>query len=166
MMHLPTERCLNLRPLLLLSVLALTPALASAQSIEGVWRGTEIEVIGGPNAGVTQLTNPRLLIYTEGYFMWAFDTATEPRALLPPPAETSDEEIGRVARQYGSVAGTYIRDGATLEYNRLISLVPNQMVPENQPQVREIRTLTSNILETQATNAAGVTTILKYTRVE
>ena len=166
MMHPKTKRCLNIRSLLLLSVLALPPALASAQSIEGVWRGTEVEIVGGPNAGVTQLANPRLLIYTEGYFMWAFDNAAEPRALLPPPAETSDEEFGRVARQYGSVAGTYIRDGATLEYNRLISLVPNQMVPENQPFVREISTLTSNRLETTGTNAAGVTTINRYTRVE
>ena len=68
--------------------------------------------------------------------------------------------------QYGSVAGTYIRDGASLTYNRLISLIPNQMAPENQPQQREIRMLTRRRLETQATNADGVTFVLIYTRVE
>ena len=98
--------------------------------------------------------------------MWAFDTGTEPRPLLPPPAETSDAEFRRVAQQYASAAGTYTRDGATLTYNRLISLIPNQMVPENQPAVRVIRTLTANRLQTQATNADGVTVVLTYTRVE
>ena len=40
------------------------------------------------------------------------------------------------------------------------------MLLENQPLVREIRTLTSNMLETQATNADRVTTINSYTCVE
>ena len=42
----------------------------------------------------------------------------------------------------------------------------NAVLPENQPQVRQIENLTSNRLETSATNANGVKTILKYTRVE
>ena len=152
--------------LLAVSLALLAPQVSLAQSIEGVWRGTEVEVVGGPNAGVTQLTNPRLLIYTEGYFMWSFVFGQDARPMLPPPAETSDALFGQVAQQYGSTAGTYTRDGATITYNRLIALIPNQMVPENQPLVREIRTLTSNRLETTGTNAAGVTTINKYTRVE
>ena len=61
---------------------------------------------------------------------------------------------------------TYIRDGENLIYNRLISQIPNQMVPENSRQERVIRLLTRNRLETQATNADGVTTVLVYTRVE
>ena len=152
--------------LLTVSLAFLAPHVSLAQSIEGVWRGTEIEVVGGPNAGVTQLANPRLLIYTEGYFMWSFVLGQDPRPMLPPPAETSDAEFGQVAQQYASAAGTYTRDGATLRYNRQIALVPNQMVPEAQPLVREISMLTSNRLETTATNAAGVTTINRYTRVE
>ena len=111
--------------LLAVSLALLAPQVSVAQSIEGVWRGTEVEVVGGPNAGVTQLTNPRLLIYTEGYFMWSFELGQDPRPMLPPPAETSDAEFGQVAQQYASAAGTYTRDGATLMYDRLIALVPN-----------------------------------------
>ncbi len=151
---------------LVMTVMVLTPLVASAQSLKGVWRGTAVRTIGGPNDGLTPLVNRRLLIYTDAFVMWAFDTGTEPRPMLPGPGETSDEEFAAVARQYGSVAGTYIRDGETLIYNRLISLIPNQMTPENARQVREIRLLTANRLETQFTNAAGVTTVLIYQRVE
>lgn len=65
-----------------------------------------------------------------------------------------------------NAAETYIRDGENLIYNRLISQIPNQMVPENSRQERVIRLLTRNRLETQATNADGVTTVLVHTRVE
>ena len=152
--------------MLTLSLALLAPQAVLAQSIEGVWRGTETEVVGGPNAGVTPHANPWLLIYTEGYVMWAFDTATEPRQVLEGDGPSSDAEIGSVTRFYNSVAGTYERDGLTLRYSRIVTLNPSLMLPENQPQVREIRRLTVNILETQATNDEGVTTILKYTRVE
>ena len=145
----------------------LTPVIASAQSIQGVWEGVEMRIIGGPNDGQVTPVQPRLLIYTEAYFMWAFVTGTEPRPLLPPPGEATDEQVAAAARQYLSVAGTYIRDGATLTYNRLISSIPNLMAPENQPQApRTIRLLTKNRLETQVTNAEGVTTVLVYRRVE
>ena len=40
------------------------------------------------------------------------------------------------------------------------------MLPENQPYVRQLVTLNSNRLETATTNSAGVTTTLKYARVE
>ena len=153
--------------LLTVSLALLAPQVALAQSLEGVWRGIGQRTIGGPNDGqVIEYDNPRLLIYTDAFFMWAFVTGPGPRPLLPPPGEASDAEIAEVTRRYASVAGTYIRDGATLTYNRLISLIPNQMVPENQPAVRVIRTLTANRLQTQATNADGVTVVLTYTRVE
>ena len=128
---------------------------------------TTQRTIGGPNDGqVIEYDNPRLLIYTDAFFMWAFVTGQGPRPLLPPPGEASDAEIAEAARRYFSVAGTYIRDGASLTYNRLIANIPNQMAPENQPSVRVIRTLTANRLQTQATNADGVTLVLTYTRVE
>ena len=145
----------------------LAPQVALAQSLEGVWRGIGQRTIGGPNDGqVIEYDTPRLLIYTDTFFMWAFVTGQGPRPLLPPPGQASDAEIAEVTRRYTSVAGTYIRDGTALTYNRLISLIPNQMAPENQPSVRVIRTLTANRLQTQATNADGVTVVLTYTRVE
>ncbi len=153
--------------LLTVSLALLAPQVASAQSLEGVWRGTAVRTIGGPNDGqVTSFDRLRLLIYTDSFFMWAFETSTGPRSPLSPPNETSDAEFGEVARQYASVAGTYMRDGPTIIYNRLLSLVPNGMLRENQPFVRQIRLLTPNRLETQATNADGVTNVLIYERVE
>lgn len=70
---------------------------------------------------------PRLLIYTDTHFMWAFVNEGDPRPMLPAPAETTDGQLARVARQYQSTAGTYIRDGATIRYNRMIDLIPNNM---------------------------------------
>ena len=69
-------------------------------------------------------------------------------------------------RLYNSAAGTYELDGSSLRYNRIVSIGPARMLPENQPYVRQLVTLTSNRLETATTNSAGVTTILKYARVE
>ena len=83
-----------------------------------------------------------------------------------PTGELSDAEFLEGLQGYQSVAGTYIRDGATIIYNRLITLNPNGMLPENQPFVREIRALIRNVSVTQATNAAGVTNLLIYERVE
>lgn len=155
------------RFMMLLAIFLAIPTLGAAQSLEGVWMGAGIRVIGGPDDGqVTTITQPRLLIYTDAFFMWAFDMSEDGRALLPPLDQTSDAQIGAVAREYNSVAGTYIREGATLTYNRLVALAPNAMAPENQPQVREIRLLTANRLETQFTNADGVTVVLSYRRVE
>jgi len=118
--------------------------------------------IGGPNDGqVIEYENPRFLIYTDAYFMWAF---------LPngdrPTGDLTDAQIAQVARTYGSVAGSYIRDGVNIRYNQVISLNPNGNLPENQPVVRQIRSLSAYRLATQATNADGVTNINIYRRIE
>ena len=157
------------RCLILVTVMVvLAPLVASAQSIEGVWRMVEREFQGGTNPRVESgaQIQPSLLIYTDGYFMWTIIGGTEPRPVLTGTPPVSDEEIGRVARFYNSSAGTYELDGSTLRYNRMVATIPNAMLPENQPLEREVVTPTSNRLETSATNANGVTTILKYTRVE
>ena len=156
-----------LRLAILFTAMLVTPALASAQSIEGVWLMTEIEDVGGPNAGVTPAAQARLLMYTKSHFMWAFDNGAPARTPISGPgADASDAEWGRFARQYQSSGGTYRLDGSTITYIHRVSLVPNTMLPENQTQVRQIRTLTPTFLETQVTNPDGVTTILRYRRVE
>ena len=54
-----------LRIVLLAASFAILPQVASAQSLEGVWRGIGQRTIGGPNDGqVIEYDNPRLLIYT------------------------------------------------------------------------------------------------------
>ncbi len=139
---------------------ALDVESAAREALQGVWTLVAIEIRGGPNPRVEfgSQIQPSLLIYTEGYVMWAFVTGTEPRPV--------DATIGEAARQYISAGGTYELDGSTLRYHRFVSLYPGAMVPANQPLVRELVTLTATSLETSGTNANGVTTILRYTRLE
>jgi hypothetical protein len=113
---------------------------------------------------MTEYTETRLLIYTDAFFMWTFGGTTQPRPLAD--ADASDAEIVQAIQGYQGVGGTYQVVGREILYNRLVSLNPGGALPENQPLVREIRTLTQNRMETELTNAEGVTTVLIYTRVE
>ena len=155
-----------LRLLTVLTVFLTTPAVSAAQSIEGVWQLVEREFRGGPNARIESGSQiqPSFLIYTEGYFMWSFLTGTEPRPFLG--SSPSDEALIDVWQQYNTAAGTYELNNMTLTYTRLVTLDPALMLPVNQPLVRRLVVLTADRLETSLTNANGVTTILKYTRVE
>jgi len=138
------------------------PMVSLAQSLEGVWIGTELETIGGDNAGVVQVANPRILIYTSGFFSWAFENNDRP-TLNP---DSPDSQRAAALQGLNVAAGTYLVDGTTIHYIRRISGNPNGQLPENQPLVREIRALTDTLLETSVTNDQGVTTILRYRRAE
>ena len=151
--------------LLTVSLALLAPHVSLAQSIEGVWRLVEREFQGGSNPRMESgsLIQPGLLIYTEGYFAYLIDNSTEPRPVLEQP---TDAQIVALINPLAFAAGTYQLDGSTLRYDRMTSINPNGVLPENQPLVRQLENLTSNRLETSLTNANGVKTILKYTRVE
>ena len=134
--------------------------LSPDHPIEGVWTLVAKEIRGGPNPRVEfgSQIQPSLLVYSEGYVMWAFVTGSEPRR--------ADATIGDAARHYASAGADYELDGSTLRYHRFVSLHPRAMLPENQPLVRELVALTATSLETSGTNADGVTLILRYTRLE
>ncbi len=151
--------------LLTVSLALLAPQVSVAQSIEGVWRLVEREVQGGPNARIESgsLIQPGLLIYTEGYFAYLIDNSTEPRPVIE---QATNAQIVASINPLAFAAGTYQLDGSTLRYDRMTNINPNGVLPENQPLVRQLENLTSNRLETSLTNANGVKTILKYTRVE
>ena len=166
MMHLQTDRCLNLRPLLLLSVLALTPMLASAQSLEGVWRGTRMMTEGGPNAGTISGSDvqPRLLFYTQDHFSLVFVNGAEARPLIP--QDPTDADLVAAWGPFNAQAGTYEVNGSTITYHVVVAQFPNGMLPENATFSREFR-IDGNTLETSGTNQAGtVTTTFTYRRVE
>ena len=154
------------RLLAVVTVLFVTPIASSAQSIEGVWKMVERETRGGANARIESgpQIQPSYLIYTDGYFMWSFLTGTEPRPFLG--QSPTDAELIAVWQQYNTAAGTYELKDRTLTYTRLVTLDPALMLPVNQPLLRQLIVLTSDRLETSFTDADGVTTILKYTRVE
>jgi len=136
-------------------------------TLQGVWTLVEVEIQGGDNPRIVSGSQiqPSLLIYTDQYVSWAFVLGTEPRPLLG--YDASDEELGAAARRYASASGTYERDGSTLRYYRTVALSPNAMLPENQPYVRELVSLSMYRLQTSSLpNADGVTVILRYNRVE
>jgi hypothetical protein len=142
--------------------LLFTPALASAQSIEGVWIGTAQQIIGGDNEGTVEITNPRILIYTEAFFSWSFEN--NDREVAQDPA--SDSQIADALRGLNIAAGTYMIVGDQIKYIRYVTGNPIEQLPENQPFIRDIRTLTATRLETAVTNDEGVTTIFRYRRAE
>jgi len=151
-----------LRVLTLAVFMLVSPTLASAQSLKGVWLGVSQFTIGGPNDGqLTEFTQQRYLIYTDAFFNYTFVLEGD-----RPTGDLSDAQFLQAASQYVAIGGTYIRDGFIIRYNRRVSLNPNASLPENQPQIREIRTLTANRLVTQVTDDAGVTTLLIYNRIE
>jgi len=151
-----------LRFILIALSFVVTPTLAMAESLEGVWRGIQVETIGGDNAGVVEVKNPRILIYTKGFFSWTFENTDRP--VTGPNA--TDAQIADAMRNLNVAAGTYMRDGTTIHYIRRITGNPNGMLPENQPFDRTIRALTATMLESAVTDDEGVTTILRYRRVE
>lgn len=153
-----------LRSLMFLAILAATPLTASSQSLKGVWLGTSQRTIGGPNNGQVIAVQPRLLIYTDAFYSYAFIMGTEPRATLSD--SPSDTAVAAAMQPYNASTGTYMRDGSTIKYDQIVTPNPNAMLPENQRFDREIRMLTADRLETQATDANGVTTVLIYRRVE
>ncbi len=151
--------------LLAVSLALLAPQVSFAQSIEGVWRLVEREVQGGSNPRMESgsLIQPGLFILTEGHFAYLIDNGTEHRSAVQ---EATDAQIVESINPLAFAAGTYQFDGSTLRYVRVTAINPFAILPENQPQVRQVERLTANRLETSATNANGVKTILKYNRVE
>jgi hypothetical protein len=145
----------------LIVLLATTPALASTQTLKGVWRGiSQVTITATGETQVVEFTQPRILIYTDAYFAWAFEPED------PRPLGNSDADLVEDARLYNSAAGTYIRDGINIIYNRRTATDPNGRLPSAQPLVRQIRTLTATTLVTQLTSADGVVTLLVYERAE
>lgn len=147
---------------LVVGLLALSAPTTQAQSIEGIWQIVEVEVQGGPNAG-TYPAQGGLLVYGERHFAWVLDLNEEPR---PPIESPTDAQMAANLQLFTAVSGTYELDGSTLRYHHRVNVNPAGTLPENLPQVRELTRLTSDRLETIATNADGVTTILRYRRVE
>ena len=165
MMHPQTERCLNLWPLLLLGVLALTPMLASAQSLEGVWRRTEGVTEGGPNAGTISGSDmqPGLLIYTQDHYSVVVLNGTEARPLIP--QNPTDADLVATWGPLAAQSGTYEVNGSTITYHRVVAKAAANMLPANATFSREFR-IDGNTLQTSGTNADGSVTTFTYRRVE
>ncbi len=149
-----------------LAVLFVTPTLAPAQSLEGVWRGTQTVTEGGPNENTVSGfdVQPRLLFYTRDHYSLLFVNGTEPRPLIPSNPTASD--LAAAWGPFTAQAGTYEVNGSTITYHIVVAKSANGMLPSNATYSREFR-IAGNTLQTIGTNAIGtVTTTFTYTRVE
>lgn len=143
---------MKVRATIIALVALLVAAEVHAQSIVGVWRQVEIEVIGGSNAGTTSVTdNNTIWIITDGYH--SLNAASAPRSER---ARMADPRAG-----YTAFAGTYERDGDRLTLRLLNSLNPAQAAT----MTRDIA-VTPTTFETRATGDDGVITIRRYERLE
>jgi hypothetical protein len=123
-----------------------------AQSIVGVWKQVEIEVVGGPNAGTTSVAaNNTIWIITQRFH--SLNAASAPvsvRAGMPDPSDG-----------YTAFAGTYERNGNTLTLRLMNSLNPTQT-----PIMTRQIAVTPTTFETRSTADDGVVTIRRYERLE
>ncbi|MFW6200578.1 MAG: hypothetical protein ACOC8K_08395 [Gemmatimonadota bacterium] len=138
-----------------------TPAQAQSQaeSLPGAWREVEVEVMGGPNAGVTDVEeNGSLWVFSDRYHSL---NAVVPGQVRPDPSDDpTREERSRLFRTYVAFAGTWELEGSTLSLAAEVKLDPS--APDTL--TREI-TLTDTTLEARTTED-GVVTARRYVRVD
>ena len=104
------------------------PLPAEAQSLVGAWRQVEVEVMGGPNAGVTDVEEAgSLWVFSEGHYSL---NAVAPGAVRPDPSDDpTREERSRLFRTYVASAGTYDLEGSTLTLAVEVQLAPPSRTP-------------------------------------
>jgi len=130
------------------------------RSLAGAWRQVEVEVMEGPNAGVTDVEEDgSLWVFSDGYFSL---NAVAPNAVRPDPSDDpTRQERSRLFRTYMALAGTYELEGSTLTLDVEVQLDPSR--PDSL--TREI-TLTDTTLETRETGSDGVVTARRYVRLD
>lgn len=112
-----------------LSILDITAqAGADRQSIQGVWRVTEIRTSGSA-ASTNAKPQPGLFIFTERHYATIRVTASKPRPDLGEPAKASATQLLAVWGNEGFVAnaGTYDVSGDTLTTRPLVAKNPDVM---------------------------------------
>jgi hypothetical protein len=102
------------------------PAAASAQSIEGVWKISEVVIGGGPDQGRhTADVQPSLIIYTNSHYSTMIVRTWEPRPMLS--NNPTNEERGRVFSPFTANSGTYVVRGKTITKTPLVAKNPAVM---------------------------------------
>ena len=97
---------------------------SAAQSLDGVWRVTEV-VNGGQTLASPQ---PGLLLFTGGHYSYTFVTSEEPRPDLPAGAVTA-EALATVWNPFTANAGTFEVSGNTMTRRPFVAKSPAAMAP-------------------------------------
>jgi hypothetical protein len=96
---------------------------AAAQSIEGVWKPTEI-VITGAGAYAVSAPQPGLFIFTKSHFSWMWTPGNTPRALFKAAVPTNEEKLAAFDSLTAS-SGTYELNGSTVTFRYIANKGPN-----------------------------------------
>ena len=99
---------------------------AAKQSIEGVWRVSEI-VVTGAGASTISSPQPGLFIFTRSHYSIMYIPGSKPRALKKAEAATTVEKIAAFD-SFLANAGAYELAGSTLTIRPIVARDPNYMV--------------------------------------
>jgi hypothetical protein len=144
------------RSMIAFVLVILAPVLLSAQgsknSLEGVWKVTEI-VVTGANASTNSSPLPGLYIFTKGHYSIVTENGTKARPATIGP-QSPDAQRLAAYDALTAQSGTYQIKGTTLTTRPLIAKNPNVMAATAQPGVREFK-VEGNALSLIQKSAAG-----------
>ncbi|MBK5097031.1 MAG: lipocalin-like domain-containing protein [Gemmatimonadetes bacterium] len=115
------------------AVLAFRPAPpppeVGVSAINGVWKAVHVAFASSDTSWASELSNPSITIFTDGYWSIARISGDGPRADLP--EDPTDEQLLEAFRRFHGSAGTYSVSGSTVSGTTLVSRNPNQMSADN-----------------------------------
>jgi hypothetical protein len=103
---------------------------AAAQSIEGVWKPTEI-VQTGAGAYAVSVPQPGMIIFTKSHFSWVWVPGSTPSALFKAAVPTTEEKLAAFDSIVAS-SGTYELNGSTATFRSIVSKSPNAVSIDEQ----------------------------------
>ena len=158
------------RLFVVLSIVLLASAVASAQSVQGAWKRAEVVVKGGPEPGTNSSPQPGLMIFTKGYYSEMFvpsDEARKDHAGTGFDYTPTDAEKVRSYDSFVANSGTYEISGSKLTTHTIVAKNPNRM-SEHLSTTYEFE-LEGDTLWLTSTRTAGgqqIETRTKLTRLE
>jgi hypothetical protein len=102
----------------------------SRQTLEGVWKVTEI-VITGAGAYAVTAPQPGVFIFTKSHFSWMWVPGTQPRALFKAQVPTTEEKLAAFDSLSAS-SGTYELNGSTATFRPIVAKGPNNLFIHEQ----------------------------------
>ena len=168
---------MSLRAALVAFVVAFPSTLVAqntASPIEGVWKVTEVQIVGGNNPRTVTTPEPALYIFTKGHYSIMSVNADKPRTVIPQPAAgagplTDKDKIALYDHwaPFTANAGTYSVKGTTVTTRPLVA--KNQGVMQGTGGLtREFKVegKTLWLIQKPAAGQPGAETRFKLTRLE
>jgi len=104
-------------------------ATLDSSSVSGVWKAVQVHAELADTTFTDDVTNPSLLILTDGYWASMRTTGEGPRTDLP--KDPTDEQRLEAWRRFAASAGSYTVSGSSITTTTLISKYPNAMSGKN-----------------------------------